>query len=117
MNVHILLSVALTLSAALAAETPVIISDLVVGATSHVRITNTSRQPVTAWSIAATTEPSAGRTHREVYTTDGYLSEITHGLPRAAAQLERLLPGESRELVLDPLPDGAKVHVIAAVLD
>ena len=117
MTIRNLLLLALTASAALAFETPVMISDVVTGAASHVRITNTSRQPVTAWSLAATTEPSAGRTHREVYTTDGYLSEITHGLPRAAAQLERLLPGESRELVLDPLPDGAKVHVIAAVLD
>jgi len=104
-------------STAQAAESPVIINDIVTGEASHVRITNTSRQPVTAWSLAATTERPEGGTHREVYTTDGYLSEATHGLPKAAERLERLLPGESRELPLDPLPPGAKVDVVAAVLD
>jgi hypothetical protein len=104
-------------SAAQAAESPVIISDLVTGAASHVRITNTTRQPVTAWSLAATTEKPGGGAHREVYTTDGYLSEATHGLPKAAERLERLMPGESRELPLDPLAPGAKVDVIAAVMD
>jgi hypothetical protein len=100
-----------------AAESPLIVSDLVTGDASHVRITNSGSQPVTAWSLAATTEPAPGRTHREVYTTDGYLSEVTHGLPRAAERLERLMPGESRDLPLDPLPAGAKVEVVATVLD
>ena len=104
-------------STAFAAEIPVTVSDIVTGASSHVRITNTSRQPVTAWSLAATTEKPEGGTHREVYTTDGYLSEATHGLPKAAERLDRLMPGESRELPLDPLPPGAKVDVVAAVLD
>jgi hypothetical protein len=104
-------------STAHAAESPLIVSDLATGEASHVRITNTSRQPVTAWSIAAVTESSAGRTHREVYTTDGYLSEVTHGLPKAAERLERLMPGEARDLPLDPLPAGAKVDVIATVMD
>ena len=76
-----------------------------------------ARQPVTAWSLAATTPTANGGTHREVYTTDGYLSEATHGLPKAAERLERLMPGESRELPLDPLPAGAKVDVLAAVMD
>jgi hypothetical protein len=110
----------LTLSAAStaqAAESPLIISDLVTGEGSHVRITNTGRQPVTAWSLAAITESSGGRTHREVYTTEGYLSEVTHGLPKAAERLERLMPGQSRDLPLDPLPAGAKVEVVATVLD
>ena len=100
-----------------AADSPVIISDLVTGEASHVRITNTARQPVTAWSLAATSETSAGRTHREVYTTDGYLSEVTHGLPKAAARFERLMPGEARDLPLDPLPAGARVEVVATVMD
>jgi hypothetical protein len=98
-------------------ESPLIVSDVVTGAASHVKLTNTSRQPVTAWSIAAVTETAAGRTHREVYTTDGYLSEVTHGLPKAAERFERLMPGEARELPLDPLPAGAKVDVIATVMD
>jgi hypothetical protein len=108
---------AVMVSAAQAAQSPVIISDLVTGEASHVRITNTSRQPVTAWSLAATTEKPGGGTHREVYTTDGYLSEATHGLPKAAERLERLMPAESRELPLDPLPPGAKVDVVATVMD
>ena len=95
---------------------PVVISDLATGASSHVRISNTARQPVTAWSLKATT-PTATGTHREVYTTDGYLSEATHGLPKAAERLERLMPGESRDLPLDPLPEGAKVEVLATVMD
>jgi hypothetical protein len=104
-------------SAAQAAESPLVVSDLVTGEASHVRITNTGGQPVTAWSLAATTQSAGGRTHREVYTTDGYLSEATHGLPKAAERLERLMPGESRELPLDRLAEGAKVDVIATVLD
>ena len=116
---RILLSALVTVvaSAAHAADSPLIVSDLVTGEASHVRITNNSRQPVTAWSISAVTEAANGRTHREVYTTDGYLSEVTHGLPKAAERLERLMPGESRELPLDPLAPGAKVDVVATVMD
>lgn len=110
----LLLAVAAT---AQAADSPVIVSDVVTGEASHVRITNSARQPVTAWSLAASTEAPGGRTHREVYTTDGYLSEVTHGLPKAAARFERLMPGETRELPLDPLAAGARVEVVAAVMD
>jgi hypothetical protein len=118
MSTRLLLSaVLITSSTAFAAEIPVTVSDVVTGTSSHVRMTNTSRQPVTAWSLAATTEKAGGGTHREVYTTDGYLSEATHGLPKAAERLERLMPAESRELPLDPLPAGATVDVIAAVMD
>ena len=77
---RILLSAVLVGSAALATETPVIINDFTTGPSSLVHITNTTTQPVTAWSIAATT-PTPKGTHRDVYTTDGYLSEATHGLP------------------------------------
>lgn len=108
---------ALVASTAHAAESPLVVSDVVTGDSSHVRITNTSRQPVTAWSLATIIESGGGRTHREIYTTDGYLSEVTHGLPQAAERLERLMPGESRELPLDRLPAGAKVEVAATVLD
>jgi len=99
-----------------AADAPLTVSDVVTGPSSHVRLTNTTTQPVTAWSLAATTRSTSGRTHREVYTSDGYLSEVTHGLPGAAEQLERLMPGESRQIPLDALQPGATVDVIAAVL-
>ena len=117
MSMRLLLHAVLVGSAALAAETPVIVKDLMTGPSSHVRIANTARQPVTAWSLAASTPNAQGGTHREVYTTDGYLSEATHGLPKAAERFERLMPGESRELPLDPLPAGATVTVIATVMD
>jgi hypothetical protein len=115
MSINLFLASCLT-AATLAIEMPVAINDVTTGPSSHVRISNTSRQPVTAWSLKATT-PTASGTHREVYTTDGYLSEVTHGLPKAAERLERLMPGESRDLPLDPLPEGAKVEVLAAVMD
>jgi len=55
--------------------------------------------------------------HREVFTVDGYLSELTHGLPGAAEHLERLMPGQSRQVSIDTQPAGTTVDVIAAVLD
>jgi hypothetical protein len=89
----------------------------VTGAQSRVRLTNTANQPVTAWSLAATSQVEGGRTHREVFTVDGYLSELTHGLPGAAQHLERLMPGQSRQISIDAQPAGTTVDVIAAVLD
>jgi hypothetical protein len=99
-----------------AADLPLTVSDLVTGPKSHVRITNRSSQPVTAWSLAVTTHPNPGRTHREIYTADGYLSEVTHGLPGSSELVERLMPGQSRELPLDTLPPDATVEVAAVVL-
>jgi hypothetical protein len=102
---------------AYAAEMPLKVSDVATGAQSHVRLTNTASQPVTAWSLAATTKAEGGRTHREVFTVDGYLSELTHGLPGSSEHRERLMPGQSRQIPLDAQPAGATVDVIAAVLD
>jgi hypothetical protein len=112
-----LASTVLIAAVAYAAEMPLKVSDVAAGPQSHVRLTNTGSQPVTAWSLAATTQAEGGRTHREVYTVDGYLSELTQGLPGAAEHRERLMPGQSRQIPLDPLPAGAAVDVIAAVLD
>jgi hypothetical protein len=108
---------ALAMSAvSVAPEMPLRVSDVATGTSSHVRLTNTSSQPVTAWSLATSVSRGSG-SHREVYTVDGYLSEATHGIPGSTARLERLMPGESRVVPLDPLPEGAAVDVIAAVLD
>jgi len=104
------------ISTVLAAAVPLTVSDVVTGPSSHVRLTNTASQPVTAWTLAATTRSDTGRIHREIYTADGYLSELTHGLPGAAERLERLMPGESRQVPLDALQPGTAVDVIAAVL-
>jgi hypothetical protein len=115
----LLIVVSMTRSAAVAAaaEMPLKVSDVVTGAQSRVRLTNTANQPVTAWSLAATSQVEGGRTHREVFTVDGYLSELTHGLPGAAQHLERLMPGQSRQISIDAQPAGTTVDVIAAVLD
>jgi hypothetical protein len=109
---------AVAMSAVLAAapDMPLRVSDLVTGAQTHLRVTNTGSQPVTAWSLAATSRTATG-SHREVYSADGYLSEVTHGLPGSNERIERIMPGESRELPLDPLPPGSTVAVLAAVLD
>jgi hypothetical protein len=108
--------VALSAAAAAAVDMPLRISDVVAGTAAHVRLTNTGTQPVTAWSLAVSTS-SAGGSHREVYTADGYLSEATHGIPGSTERLERLMPGESRQIPLDAVPAGASVDVFAAVLE
>jgi hypothetical protein len=110
-------TIALVAAVAYAADMPLTVSDVATGPQSHVRLTNSGSQPVTAWSLAATTQAEGGRTRREVYTVDGYLSELTQGLPGAAEHRERLMPGQSRQIPLDALPAGARVEPIAAVLD
>jgi hypothetical protein len=99
------------------ADLPLTVSHIVTGPDSRVTLTNTAAQPVTAWSLATITRASNGRTHREVWTADGYLSEVTHGLNGASERLERLMPRQSREITVDPLPDGATVEVAAVVMD
>jgi hypothetical protein len=95
---------------------PLVVDQLVTGPSSHVRVSNTGRQVITAWSFAITSTDGVV-THRVVHTADGYLSEITHGLPQSSALLDRIPPGESRVFPLDPLPQGAVVDVIAVVRD
>jgi len=102
---------------AAAADLPLTTSHLVVGPNSRVTLTNTANQPVTAWALATVTHQPGGRTHREVEIADGYLSEATHGLPGASARLERLMPGQSREIAIDPVPDEGTVEIVAVVLD
>lgn len=116
MSIKTCLSAAVPVILAVAAM-PVTLSNLTTGPQSHVRLTNTASQPVTAWSLAITTKTDASRSHREVETADGYLSEMTHGLPGADERLERLMPGQSRDIALGQLPDGATAEIIAVVLD
>jgi hypothetical protein len=100
-----------------APDLPLTITGLVTGPKSRVTLTNTAAQPITAWSLATVVQQDSGRVHREVQTVDGYLSELTRGLPGASERLERLMPRQSREFPLDPLPAGASVDVVAVVLD
>ena len=96
---------------------PLTATGLVIGPSSHVTLTNTATQPVTAWALATSIPQDSGRIHRTIESVDGYLSEVTHGLPGSSARLERLMPGQAREITLDALPEGATVEVIAVVLD
>jgi hypothetical protein len=110
--------IALVLAAHLVADgMPVVADRLVTGQHAHVTLTNNANQPVTAWALAIVTHAAPGRTHREIETVDGYLSEATHGIAGAPQRLERLMPGQSRQIELDPLPDDAAVEVAAVILD
>jgi len=106
-----------TASFAFAAQFPLTIDQVTTGPKGHVRLTNTGTQPVTAWSVAVVTQPAAGQTHREVGTSDGYLSEVTGGIPGSSRQLERFMPGESRQIEFEMIPPDASVEVAAVVLD
>src|SRR5438477_5900922 len=72
----------------LAAALPVTVSNLTTGPQSHVRLTNTASQPVTAWSLAITTKTDASRSHREVETADGLLERDHPRTLDAAGRLE-----------------------------
>lgn len=100
-----------------AADLPVSVNNLTTGATSHVELSNTGAQPVTAWSLAITTRSDNGGTHRVIQTVDAYLAEVTRDLPRASPHLDWLRPGQTREVPLDPLPPDAKVELVAVVLE
>lgn len=99
-----------------AADPPVRISKIVSGPKGHATLTNTASQPVTAWSLATITRTANG-THREVETVDGYLSEVTQGLPGSNPRLERLLPGQARDIAMEQLPPDATLEIVAVVLD
>jgi hypothetical protein len=110
--------IAIVLAAYLYADgMPLVADRLVTGQHAHVTLTNHANQPVTAWALAVVTHPAAGRTRREVETADGYLSEATHGIAGAPERLERLMPGQSRQIELDPLPEDATVEVAGVILD
>jgi hypothetical protein len=116
-RVSVIVAGALALaSSAGAQDLPIVASHLVTGGSSRVELTNTSNQPATAWSLEVTTG-GGGRTHRVVETIDAYLSEATRGLPGFSDKTDRLLPGQSRTIPLDPLPPDAAVRVTAVVLE
>ena len=98
------------------AELPVVASHLVTGPNSHVELTNTSNQPVTAWTLVVTTIEKDGTTHRATETIDAYLSEVTKEFSGMSDKVDRLLPGQTREIALDPAGTGATAEVTAVVL-
>jgi hypothetical protein len=113
-----LLAAILTFASILQSEAlPVVAGRLTTGSSSRVQLTNTGSQPVDAWSLAITTHPEEGRTHRVVQTSDAYLAEVTRDLPRSSSHLDWLRPGESVDVPLDPQPTDATVQVMAVVLE
>jgi hypothetical protein len=100
-----------------AADFPVSVGNLVTGPLSHVELTNTGGQPVTAWSLAITTPSEKGGTRRVIETMDAYLADVTRDLPRSSPHLDWLRPGQMREIPLDPLPRDATVQIVAVVLE
>ena len=103
-------------SVAFAADLPVVATHLVTGPSSHVQLTNTGSQTVNAWSLAVTT-PAGSGAHQVVETVDAYLSEATRGVVGMPERLNALLPGQTREIALDPLPADATVRALAVVLE
>jgi hypothetical protein len=98
------------------AELPVEASHLVTGPNSHVDLTNSSNQPVTAWTLVVTTMEKDGTTRRVTETIDAYLSEVTKEFSGMSAKVDRLMPGQTREIALDPVGAGAVAEVTAVVL-
>ena len=99
------------------ADLPVVASALVTGPVSRVDLTNTATQPVTAWTLVTTTKETDERTHRTVETIDAYLSEVTREFVGASERVDRLMPGETRRIMLDPVASGSTVEVTAVILE
>src|SRR5262245_19728397 len=97
-------------------DLPLVVSNLTTGPNSHLRLTNTAEQPVTAWSLAITTPVVDGQSRRFEESVDAYLSEITRDLRGSTDKLDRLLPGQAREISLQQVPVGSSVEVVAVVL-
>jgi len=104
-------------SRVVAADLPVVVSNLTTGASSHVDLTNTSNQPATAWTLVVTTNEGGGQTRRASETIDAYLSEVTRDFAGTSAAVDRLMPGQTRQMMLDPVASGAKAEVTAVVLE
>jgi hypothetical protein len=100
-----------------AADLLVVARGLVTGPDSHVELTNTSAQPATAWTLVVTTMEKNGRTRRAVETIDAYLSEVTRDFPGMSSKVDRLMPGQTRQVMLDPAPDGAVAEVTAVIFE
>jgi hypothetical protein len=96
---------------------PVVASRLVTGPASHVDLTNNAVQPVTAWTLVVTTTSQDGTVHRSTETIDAYLSEVTREFAGSPERVDRLMPGQTREIALEPAGTGAVAEVTAVVLE
>jgi hypothetical protein len=96
---------------------PVATSRLVTGPMSHVDLTNNAAQPVTAWTLLVTTTGKDGSVHRSTETVDAYLSEVTREVAGSSDKVDRLMPGQAREIALDPAGPGAVAEVTAVIFE
>jgi hypothetical protein len=116
---HMLATVALWGAIAVpapAADLPVVASRLVTGPASHIDLTNTSAQPVTAWTLVLITTEADGRVRQSTQTIDAYMSEITRDVA-INDKVDRLMPGQTREIMLDPIPAGTTAEITAVILE
>jgi len=88
---------------------------IIQGAPPVVELTNSSSQPITAWSFAVVSPNAQGGTHRETHTADAYLAEVTRNLPRAPQHLDWMQPGGSTRIPVDAAPAGATVEIVAVI--
>src|SRR5205814_3042075 len=105
----------LAAAAMAAADLPVVANHFVTGPMSRVELTNTANQPVTAWTLVVTTKEKDGTVRRAVETIDAYLSEVTRDFPGIPDKVDRLMPGQSRVIELDPAADGSTAEVTAVI--
>lgn len=112
----VLLAISIAAASLSAADLPLVASRLVTGPSSHLDLTNRSDQPVTAWSIVVTTTEKDGTTRRATETVDAYLAEVTKDFAGMSAKVDRLLPGQTREIAIDPAGTGATAEVTAVIL-
>ena len=100
-----------------AAQFPVVAGALTTaGPNSRVQLTNRGDQPVTAWALAVTTPAVDGQSRRFEETIDAYSARSLRDLPGATDKLNRLLPGEGREVQFQAVPPGSSVEIVAVVL-
>src|SRR5438876_7323180 len=105
---------ALLLAAVSAAELPLAIAKV---APNQVELRNTGTQAINAWAFAISSPNASGGIHRVFHSADVYMSEVTGDLHGAAPHLQRLMPGQSRAVPVDPIPADASLQLLAVVLD
>jgi hypothetical protein len=105
---------ALLLAAVYAAELPLSIAQ---AGPNQVELRNTGSQAINAWAFAISSPNPSGGIHRVFHSADVYMSEVTSGVQGAATHLQRLMPGQSRAVPVDPIPADASLQVVALVFE
>jgi len=109
--------VALVFTVAVAADIPLSVSRVTASPTPEVALRNVGSQPINAWAFAISWPNESGGIHRVFHSADVYMSEVTGDLQGAAPHLQRLMPGQSRAVPVDPMPDAASFQPVAVVFE